>query len=144
MSCVAPRKVEDGYSMGKKRHTRVLHALPTSLDFLCRQRETCGGVKMEMIHTSVLFRNTNSTLENVMNPSEPALTQNPASPTVSKHQSRDAWALALPTSPGNPKSYIQRPQDPVLLTSRQTLIPRPPQPCSLPCQDPVHPPAGQH
>lgn len=58
MSCVAPRKVEDGHSMGKKRHTRVFHALPMSLDFLCRQRETCGGVKMEMIHTSVLFRNT--------------------------------------------------------------------------------------
>lgn len=41
-----------------KRDTQESQALPRSLDFSCRQREACGGVKMEMIHTSVLFRNT--------------------------------------------------------------------------------------
>lgn len=53
-SCTAPRKAEDGYFTGKKRHTRVSHALPKGLDFVHRQREARGGIKMETIHTSLL------------------------------------------------------------------------------------------
>ena len=53
-----PGKSRMDISWAKKRHTGFSQALPRSLDFLCRQREACGDVKMEMIHTSVLFRNT--------------------------------------------------------------------------------------
>ena len=41
------------------------------------------------------------------------------------------------TSPRNPRA-------PAIHTSRWTLAPGSQQPCSLPCQDPVNTPAGQH